>query len=423
MTPDNNTSQVLTILPLRNSVLFPYLFMPLTVGRPSSLAAVEGVLASEDKNLVVVAQRHADGDQAGLNDLFTIGTRAVVKKMARGQDTVELLVQGIERVSLLRAEQKEPFLKVCVQPLPFPEDGGAEVDALYRTVLELMAQAVELSQGPNQINVAQLAAQAPNPLHLAYWIGSMLSLDVAREQALLEAPTRLEALRLVHGYLAHELQVLSLRQKINSQAQTELSKQQRDILLRQQLQAIQQELGEQNPEKAEVEELRRRLTEADLPDEVRKEADRELARLERLPAIAPDHQVIRTYLELILELPWRKGTEDVIDLKRTRQVLDEDHYDLEEIKERILEHLAVLKLNPGARRPSSAWWERPAWAKPRWASRSPGPWAGNSSASPWAACTTRPSCAAIAAPTSAPCPAPDPGHPPGRRQQSGPDAR
>lgn len=351
MSTENHPGVALPILPLKNSVLFPYLFMPLTVGRPSSLAAVEAVLASEDKNLVVVAQRHGDSDQVGLNDLYGVGTRAVVKKMSRGEGTMELLVQGMERVILSRAEQREPFLKAHVEPLPFPEDSGAEIDALYRTVLELMAQAVELSQGPNQVNIAQLAAQAPDPLRLAYWIGSMLSLDVEREQALLEANTCLEALRLVHGYLSHELQVLALRQKINSTAETELTKQQREILLRQQLQAIQQELGEQNPEKAEVEELRRRLTEADLPDEVRKEAERELSRLERLPPIAPDHQVIRTYLELVLELPWRKATEDVIDLKKARQVLDEDHFDLDEIKERILEHLAVLKLNPQARAP------------------------------------------------------------------------
>src|SRR5262249_46190926 len=160
------------------------------------------------------------------------------------------------------------------------------------------------------------------------------SLDLAREQALLEVPTRLEALRLVHGYLSHELQVLKLRQSIASQAQTELSKEQRDYMLRQQLRAIQEQLGETSPEEAHGQELRRRLTEADLPDEVRKEADRELGRLERLPPAAPDYQLIRTYIEFVLELPWRKSTEDVLDLDRAQQVLDEDHYGLEKVKER-----------------------------------------------------------------------------------------
>jgi ATP-dependent Lon protease len=341
----------LPVLPLKNTVLFPYLFMPLSVGRPNSVAAVDAVLATEDKTFVVVAQKDAQAEQPGLDDLYTVGTRAVVRKMARGEGSVELLLQGVERVAVLRAEQTEPFLKARVRPLPSPEDGGAEVEALYRAVIELAARALELSQGQGQINVAQLAAQAGDPLRLAYLIGSMLSLDVQKEQALLEANSRLEALRLVHGYLSHEVQVLELRQKITSQAQTEMTKQQREYLLRQQMQAIHQELGEQTPEKAEVDELRRRLAEADLPEEVRKEAERELGRLERLPPIAPDFQVTRAYLELILELPWRKGTTDVIDLARARQVLDEDHFDLDEIKERILEHLAVLKLNPQAKAP------------------------------------------------------------------------
>ncbi len=353
MTPDTDPAVVtLPVLPLKNTVLFPHLFMPLSVGRPATLAAVEAVLATEDKNLVVVAQKDAANDQPGVDDLYAVGTRAVVKKMARGDGGVELLVQGVERVALLGAEQTEPFLRVRVRPLPFPDDTSPEVEALYRSVLELAARALELSQGGEaRINVAQLAAQAPDPLRLAYLIGSMLSIEVAKEQALLEAQTRAEALRLIHGYLSHEVQVLGLRQQINSQAQTEMSKQQRDYFLRQQLQAIQEELGEATPEKAEVEELRRRLKEIDLPDEVRKEAERELKRLERLPPIAPDFQVIRTYLDLVLELPWKKRTEDVIDLKAARQVLDEDHYGLDEIKERILEHLAVLKLNPGAKAP------------------------------------------------------------------------
>jgi ATP-dependent Lon protease len=350
--PETTPVVTLPVLPLKNTVLFPYLFMPLSVGRPNSLAAVEAVLATEDKNLVVVAQKDDQNEQPGFDDLYTVGTRAVVKKMARGESGVELLVQGVERVMLLKAEQAEPFLKVRARPLPLPEDDGTEVEALYRAVLELAARALELTQpGQAQVNVAQLAAQAGDPLRLAYLIGSMLSLDVQKEQALLEASTRLEALRLVHGYLSHELQVLELRQKINTQAQSEMTKQQRDYFLRQQLQAIQQELGETTPEKAEVEELRTRLAEADLPDDVRKEAERELTRLERLPPIAPDFQVIRSHLDLILELPWKKMTEDVIDLKAARQVLDEDHYDLEEIKERILEYLAVLKLNPQAHAP------------------------------------------------------------------------
>ncbi len=352
MTPTENVV-VLPVLPLKNTVLFPYLGMPLAVGRPNSLAAIEAVLATEDKTFVVAAQRNADNEQPGMEDLYPVGTRAVVKRMARGEGVIELLVQGVERVTLLKAEQTEPFLKARVSPLPEPQDSGTEVEALYRAVVELAARVLQLAQPQVQvpINIQQLVAQTQDPLRFAYLLGSMLSLDVAREQALLEAPTRAEALRLMHGYLTHEVQVLELRKKISTAAETEMSKQQREYMLRQQMQAIQEELGEKNPEKAEVEELRRRLNEADLPDNVRKESERELNRLERLPPVAPDYQVIRTYLDFVLELPWKKATTDVIDLAHARQVLDEDHYDLKDIKDRILEDLAVLKLNPEAKAP------------------------------------------------------------------------
>jgi ATP-dependent Lon protease len=351
VTTETPTVRTLPVLPLKNTVLFPHLFLPLAVGRPHSLAAVEAALQGEEKTLVLVAQKDAAQDPPGPDGLYTVGTRGVIKKMARSEGTIEMIVQGVERVAVLKMEETEPYLKARVSPLPLPEDTAPETEALYRAILDLAGRAMQMIQPQAEINIQQLAAQAQNPVQLAYLLGSMLSLDVAREQALLEAPTRLEALRLLHGYLAHEVQVLELRHKIATQAQTEMGKEQRDYLLRQQMRAIQEELGEKSPEKAELEELRRRLAEADLPDNVRKEAERELTRLERLPPAAPDYQVIRTYLELVLELPWKKVTEDVVDLARSRQVLDEDHYDLKEVKERILEHLAVLKLNPQAHAP------------------------------------------------------------------------
>ena len=345
------TIVTLPVLPLKNSVVFPFVFVPLSAGRPPSVAAIEAAAASEDKTLVVVAQRDPKVDQPTGEQLYPIGTKVVIRKLARSENGVDILVQGLERVALLRLEQTEPYLTARVQPLPFPEDTSTEVEALYRAILDLARRALELTQPDTPINIAQLAAQAEDPLRLAYLIGSMLSLDVKDEQALLEAPTRLEALRLLHRYLTHEVQVLELRQKIASQAQTEMSKQQREYMLRQQLRAIQAELGETDPEKAELDELRQRLAEADLPEEARKEAERALGRLERLPPAAPDYQVTRTHLELILELPWTKRTEDILDLDRARAVLDEDHYGLTEVKERILEHLAVLKMNPQANAP------------------------------------------------------------------------
>jgi ATP-dependent Lon protease len=345
------TVQTLPLLPLKNTVLFPGLFIPLSVGRPGSVAAIEAVLATEEKTFVVATQRDDSVEQPRLADLYAVGTRAVIKRMARGEGVIELLVQGGERIKIEGLEQEEPFLKARFTPLPLPEDTNPEVEALHRAIVEQTGRVLELTQTQNPAQVQQLIAGAQDPLRLAFLIASMLSLDVQREQALLESKTRADGLRLVHGFLAHELQVLELRQKIRSQAESEMTKQQREYVLRNQMRAIQEELGEQSPEKAEVEELRRRLQEADLPAEVRTEADSQLTRLERLPPIAPDFQVIRSHLELILELPWNKTTEDKIDLGHARQVLDEDHFDLNEVKERILEDLAVLKLNPKAKAP------------------------------------------------------------------------
>jgi ATP-dependent Lon protease len=342
----------LPVLPLKNTVLFPSLFLPLAVGRPNSIAAIDAALSSEEKTIVLVAQR-TEADEIRIpDDLFPVGTRAVIKRLNRGPEAVEVLVQGLERVRLGVFDQVEPYLRAKFEIIALPVDAGPGLEAMQRAVTELAGRAVELAQ-PQQgaANVLQMLQATPDPLRLAYLLASMLGLDVNKEQALLEAPTRHEALRLVHDSLQHEVQVLELRRQIATQAQAEMSKEQRQYMLRQQMRAIQEELGERNPEKAEVDDLRKKLDEADLPEEVRKEADRELNRLERLSPQAPDHQVTRTYLELISELPWKKATPDVLDLPRARQVLDEDHYDLADVKERILEHLAVLKLNPKAKAP------------------------------------------------------------------------
>jgi ATP-dependent Lon protease len=349
--PASTVLRQVPVLPLRNTVLFPYLFVPLTVGKPASMAGIEAALANEEKTFVALAQRDGDKEQVGAEDLYTVGTRVIIKKMARAEEGLELLVQGVERVIIVRMDQTDPYLRAQVQLLPLPQDRTPEVEALVRAVIDMARRILELAQPQAQVNLQQMAAQAGDPLRLAYMFGAMLGLDVAREQALLEAPTQLEALRLLHGYLGHELQVQEIRGQISNRAQSEISKEQKDYLLRQQMRAIQEELGEKNPEKAEAEVLRQRLTEADLPDDVRKEAERELTRLERMPSAAPDFQMTRTYLELILELPWRKSTAEDLDLTHVRQVLDEDHYGLQDVKERILEHLAVLKLNPKARSP------------------------------------------------------------------------
>jgi len=345
------TDTPIPVLPLRNTVLFPNLFVPLQVGRPATSAAAEAALAADDKAILIVAQRNPEHEDVQPADLHRYGTYAIIKKARRNDAGIELLVQGIERVEIVAFAQTEPYLKAEVRPAPLAEETSTEIEALQRTLLELAGRILQLSEPNNGVDLSQLVAAHQDPLHFAYLMASLMHLDVAREQAVLEAPTRLQALRLVHEYMTHEAQVLEVRQKIASEANSEMTKQQREYVLRQQLSAIQEELGEKDPEKAEVDELSRRVDETELPDDVRKEARRELGRLRRLPPAAPDHQVIRTYLELVLELPWTRGTDEKIDLPHARQILDEDHFDLHEVKERILEHLAVLKMNPKANAP------------------------------------------------------------------------
>src|SRR5947209_3550863 len=271
--------------------------------------------------------------------------------MDRNDEGVQVVVQGIGRVKLEQALGDSKGLSAVASLLPEPSDQAPEVEALHRAVLEQVGKIQALAQVESPLSLLQIIGQAENPLHQVYLLASLLNLDKAKSQAILECVTRADALRLLHEYLSHEVQVLELRQKITSSAQSEMSREQREYLLRQQLRAIQDELGEQNPEQAEVAELRKRMDEAKLPDEIRKEVERELSRLERLPTAAPDYQMTRTYVELVLELPWNKLTDDVLELPRARQVLDEDHYDLKEIKQRIVEHLAVLKFNPSAKAP------------------------------------------------------------------------
>ena len=342
----------LPVLPLKSAVLFPYLLMPLSAGRPASIAAVEAALATESKEILVFTQRDADVDSPTKDDLYAIGTKAVIRKMNRsGEGHLELMVLGMERVTLLKVDSSEPFLKGRAVPLALPDDKGPEIEALQGALAELAGEALTLAQPNTPQELRGLLASNDDPLRLTFVLSAMFSLDAEKAQSLLEAPTRAEALRMMHRYLMHEVQVLELRNKITNEARTEMSKEQKDYLLRQQMRAIQQELGEKGGEQAEAQQLRERLEKAELPEEILKEAKRELDRLEKLPPGAPDYNVIRTYLDYVLELPWTKSTEDSLDIPKARQVLDEDHFGLKDVKERILEHLGVLKLNPNAKAP------------------------------------------------------------------------
>ncbi len=349
---DQQNVKVLPILPLKNALLFPNLLMPLSVGRASSMAAVKAALATEDKEIVLVAQRDPDVESPQQDDLYTVGTRAVIRRMSKPNESmVEVLVMGAERVTVLKVEEVDGYLQSRVLPSPLPEDGGAEVEALHGALIELSNKAIELTQVQAPPEIRSLLSSNDDPLRLVFLLASVLGLDVKKEQALLESQTRVDALRLMHSYLSHEIQVLELRSKIANNARSEMSKEQREYLLRQQMRAIQTELGEKGTDQAETDLLREQVEKANLPEEVRKETERELSRLEKLPSASPEHHVVRSYIELILELPWNSGTDDQLDISHARQILDEDHYALKEVKERILEHLGVLKMNPTAKAP------------------------------------------------------------------------
>jgi ATP-dependent Lon protease len=348
----NNEFQVLPALPLKNTVLFPGLLLPLSVGRETSLRTVQAALKTEEKEIVLVAQRDPQVESPEQDDLFTIGTKAVIRQSSQNREgTMEILVLGVERVVVVKLETDEPYMRAKYRLFPLPEDGGSEVEALSGALLELAGRAITLAQPQSANELTRMLAGSEDPLKLAFLLASIFSLDAAKEQQLLEAETRVGALRLIHSYLSHEMQVLELRQKISSTARDEMSKEQREYLLRQQLRAIQQELGEKDPDKAEVDMIRERFEKANLPEEAKKEFQRELARLERLPAGAPDYHVTRTYLEFVLDLPWNASTEDNLDIAHAREVLDTDHFGLKEVKERILEQLSVLQRNPDAKAP------------------------------------------------------------------------
>lgn len=351
---DEQGITTLPLLPVKRTVLFPHTMVPLTVGRKRSIAAVEAAMNREDKALLVCTQRDSDQEEPTLGDLYPIGTKAVIKQMGKSSNGhLQVLVQGVERMVLLEAAQTDPYIAVRARALPEPTDSGPEVEALHRALLDLVDQLPELITIPGVSDIVAVLRAEQNPLAVAYRVVSLLNLSVDRLQKLLEQNTQVEVLREVYAALSHEVQVLKLRHQIASQAQAEIGKSQREYILRQQLKEIQQELGELEGEheESDVALLKKRIEEADLPELVKTEALKEVKRLAKLPPSAPDHQVIRNYLELVLELPWNTETQDNLDLAHVRAVLDEDHYGIQDVKERILEHLAVLKLNPSAKAP------------------------------------------------------------------------
>jgi ATP-dependent Lon protease len=338
----------LPVLPLRETVAFPDTLTPLAVGQERSIRLVNDALGG-NRMLVMVASKEPGVESPGPDQLYDVGVVGTIARMLRAPDeSLRLLVQGSQRVRIDRWVREQPYLFAEISELPDVVEESPELIALMRNVQKTFTDIVEqVPYLPEELQMA--VANIEDPSALSHLIAGALRIKSEDKQALLEEVDVARRLRRLSEILARELDVISLGSKIQSQVQSELDRSQREYFLRQQLKAIQEELGEADEVQAEANELRQQLDAIELPEEVRRQTDRELSRLEKLPPAAAEHGVIRTYLEWIVSLPWDKSTEDNLDLGHARKVLDEDHYDIDAVKDRILEFLAVRKLNPQAR--------------------------------------------------------------------------
>ncbi|NOT33359.1 MAG: endopeptidase La [Candidatus Eisenbacteria bacterium] len=342
--------RVVPILPVRNTVLFPFAIIPLNVGRPKGRQLLSEVM-SGDRIIGVFAQRDATQDDPAPADLYEVGTLANVLRMVRvSDDQVSVLLQGIARVRFARPAGLEPYLRAHVEPLREIDVDDIEAQALTQQVLENFERVVKLS--PQLPDEAAAAARNLNPpARLSDFIASLFDLPGEDKQALLALLDVKERLKKLHTILAHQESVLEVGQQIQDQVRENIDQRQKEFVLRQQMEAIQKELGDGDETQRAVKELRERVERSGMPAEVRKEADRELDRLARMPAQAAEHTVSRTYLEWLCDMPWAVTTPDNLDLVHARRVLDEDHYGLGKIKERLLEFLAVRRFKADARTP------------------------------------------------------------------------
>ena len=344
--PDESPRSVpeeLPVLPLKNTVIFPLTVLPLLVSRPRSIRLVDEAILS-DRQVALVAMKDPGVEDPGPNALYQAGTLGVIHRMARAPDgTLQLVVQGVERLKIGEYTQTQPYMKAHVEAWPDLEEESLQVEAMMRNVVQLFRQLVSLaSYLPEELVNAILSAE--DPRQLVYMIATGLRMDMSDAQEILELSDVKDKLSKLIAVLGREVEVLELGKQIRTEAQSEMEKVQREYFLREQLKAIKRELGEEDEQAAEVKELREKIEAAGMPEEAKKEALRELDRLSKLPAAAAEYSVIRTYLGWLTDLPWQVATEDVLDVAHARQVLDEDHYDLEKVKERILEYLAVRKL-------------------------------------------------------------------------------
>lgn len=341
---DFRIPQVLPVLPLRNTVVFPQQIIPISVGREKSIKLIEEAMA-EKKMLALVAQQNGNVDDPEPGDLFSWGTTASIIKVFKMPDgTQSVMIQGMKRIEIIDYTQITPFFKALVQPTKEEPAAGVDVDALVGNLRDLFQKVVSLANYLTPEHV-MLVTNTNDPGRLADIIAWNLNIATAEKQVILEIINVRERLEKLTYLVTKELQILELGSKIQSEVQGEINKTQREYYLREQLKAIQRELGEEQDERTvEINELRKKIKSAKMPKEAEEVATKELDRLSKMPPAAAEYTVSRTYLDWLVELPWNKSSEDNLDVKAALKVLDEDHYDLEKIKKRILEYLAVRKL-------------------------------------------------------------------------------
>ncbi|MGI8688482.1 MAG: endopeptidase La [Thermomicrobiales bacterium] len=342
--PDEETMpESVPILPLRNAVLTPMTGLPLEASQPRSLRLIDAVV-NGDRRVVFVAQKDKELEGAGPKDLYAIGTLGVIQQMLRMPDgNVRLGVQGMERVRIGEYTQEEPYLLAKIERIPEQVVESLEIKAYMQNTVKLFSQLVELVPYLND-DLVTVAVNLDDPRQLLYLVAGTLRMDVEQKQELLEIDDIAAKFRWLNSFISKELEVLELGKKLQEQVQDEVGKSQREYFLREQMKAIQKELGEANDQEAEIAMIREKIEASGMPADARKEADRELDRLAKLPPQAAEYGIIKTYLDWMTSLPWNISTEEPIDIARARKQLNDDHYDLEKVKQRILEYLAVRKL-------------------------------------------------------------------------------
>jgi len=339
----------LPVLPTAESTLFPFIIAPLATEKPSIVQVIDA--AMEESKIIGVFGQRPEAEEGAADSLYSIGTAALIARMFKMPDgSIRVFLQGLTRIRIKEITQSQPYIRAKTELIRIETEKTTELEALQRNLVGLFQRVVELAPNlPQELGIA--AVNIAEPGDVADFVAAHINLKREDAQDILETLDVAERIRKLTGHINRELEVLELGSKIQDQIKGSMEKAQREYYLREQLKAIQRELGETDEREVEINELREKIEQAQLPEEARKEADRELDRLTKMPPAAAEHTVSRTYIDWLVSLPWARATEDNLDVKQATQILDEDHYDLEKVKDRILDYLAVRHLKQDMKGP------------------------------------------------------------------------